>query len=395
MAITIKCPDCGHTEESKDGASKTCPECEGTMVAPAKKKYQAKSSSLDEEERARKKNRDDDDDDEKPKKKAAARDDDDDEDEPKAKKKSSDEDEDEDEKPKSKKKRSSDDDDEKGEGYILDESAAQSLEINSGFGNKRLMKQVCEELARGETLHWAGRMCKEIAEQKARVLLYVGIGVAIVGCIFSGIFFAVAPWFAGLIPLIFVLIGVLMMIFLPGATRKAAAISWYAVTDRRAIVYAANLFGGSGSSTSYEPNELRRMRVKSAKSPKGAGDLIFKTKITETHTRYVDRRTGRTTRTEVDRHETHYGFLGIEDVREVETLIHKVLLKTVDDDEDDDDRPKKKRRDDDDDDEKPKKKAAARDDDDDEDEPKAKKKSRDDDDDDRPRKKRPRDDDDD
>ena len=365
MAITIKCPDCGHAEESKDGASKTCPECEGTMVAPAKKKYQAKSSSLEEESRAKKKNRDDDDEDEKPKKKALSIDDEDDE---------------EDEKPKKKaKSRSDDDDEEKGEGYILDESAANSLDINSGFGNKRLMKQVTEELARGETLYWAGRMCKEIAEQKARVLMFVGIGIACAGLLFSGIFFAVAPWFAGLIPLIFVVIGVVMVIFLPGATIKAAERSWYAVTDRRALVYAANLFGSNGESSSYEPNELRRMRVKSAKSPKGAGDLIFKTKITETHTRYVDRRTGRTTRTEVDRHETHYGFLGIEDVREVETLIHKVLLKTVDD-EDEDEKPRKKRPRDDDDDDRPKAKKKSRDDEDDED--------------DRPRKKRPRDDDD-
>ena len=53
MAATIiKCPDCGRTEESEDGASKTCPACEGTMTAlPPKKKYQARSTSLEEEER--------------------------------------------------------------------------------------------------------------------------------------------------------------------------------------------------------------------------------------------------------------------------------------------------------------------------------------------------------
>ena len=136
---------------------------------------------------------------------------------------------------------------------------------------------------------------------------------------------------------------------------------------------------GKGNLTVADPAQLRKMRVKSAKNPKGAGDLIFKTKITETRTRYVDRRTGRTTRTETSRHETHYGFLGIEDVREVETLIHKVLLKTLDDDdEDEDEKPKKKKRrdedDDEDEDEKPKAKKKSRDDDDDEDEPKAKKK---------------------
>ncbi len=337
MAITIKCPDCGHTEESKSGAEKTCPECEGTMAPPAKKKYQAKSSSLEEEARAKKKGRDDDDDDE-------------------------------DEKPKPKKKKSFDDDD-KGSGFTLDPAPAEALELNTGVKSKGLMRQVQEELSRGEVLYWAARMCPEIVEQKAKVLMFVGIGVAGVGVLFSSIFFAVAPWFAGLIPLVFVLIGVGMAAFLPGATRKAAARSWYALTNNRAIVYSANLFGSGGGSESYEPNELRRMRVKSAKKPKGAGDLIFKTKVTEQRTDYVDRKTGRTVRSETSRHETHYGFLGIEDVREVETLVHKVLLKTIDDD-DDDDRPRK---------------GKSRDEDEDEDEDEKP----------RPKKKRPRDDDDD
>lgn len=343
MAITIKCPDCGHTEESKSGAERTCPECEGTMAPPAKKKYQAKSSSLEDEERAKKKSREDDD--EKPK--------------PKAKKKSF-------------------DDDEKGSGFTLDPAPAEALELNTGFKSKGLMRQVGEELSRGEVLYWAARMCPEIVDQKAKVLMFTGIGIAVAGLLFSGIFFAAAPWFAGLIPLIFVVIGVLMVVLLPGATRKAAARSWYALTNQRAIVYTANLFGSGGGSESYEPNELRRMRVRPAKRPKGAGDLVFKTKITEQRTDYVDRKTGRTVRSETSRSETHYGFLGIEDVREVETLVHKVLLKTIDD-EDDDDRPRK---------------ARPRDDDED-DEPKAKKRPRDDEDEaPRPKKKRPRDDDD-
>lgn len=359
MAIMLKCPDCGHTEESEDGASMTCPECEGTMAAPAKKKYQAKSTSLEEESRAKKKKHGDDDEDE------------------------------EEEKPKKKKKKSSDDDDdEKGEGYILDPGPAESLELDPGFDNKRLMKQVCAELSRGETCYWAGRMCKEIAAQKAQMAMIAGIGIGLAGLLFCGIFFAVAPWFVGLIPIIFVVVGIAIAIFGPKGVRNSAENGWYALTDRRAVVYTASMFGSGGDSTSYQPGEVRFMRIKPAKRPKGAGDLIFKTKITEHRTRYVDRRTGRTTRTETNRTETHYGFLGIKDVRDVETLIHKVLLKTIDDDDDDDEGE----------DEKPRKKKSRADDDDDDDEPKSKKKSRDDDDDEDERlkkKKKPRDDDDD
>ncbi len=318
MAITIKCPDCGHTKQSDDGDEETCPECEGTMVPPAKKKYQAKTKSLEEESRGKKKTKprdDEDDEDEKPKKKTA---------------KSAPVEElpDEDEKPKTKKKGGGGD-------FQRDPTAAEAIELNPGFKNKALMAQVAEEISRTEVLHWCGRMCPEIAQRNARMLMFVGIGIACVGCLFSAIFFAVAPWFVGLIPLVFVLVGVGMAIFGPKATMKASERSWYAVTDQRAIVYAASLFGSGGEATTYEPGELRRMRVKNAKSPDGAGDLIFKTKITEQRTDYVDRKTGRTVRSETSRTTTHYGFLGIENVREVETLIHKVLLKTVDDDDDD------------------------------------------------------------
>ncbi len=317
MAITIKCPDCGHTKQSDDGNEETCPECEGTMVPPAKKKYQAKTKSLEEESRGKKKSKSrDDDEDEKPKKKGKAVEDlpDEDEDEPK---------------PKAKKKSGSGG----GGDFQRDPSAAEALELNPGFKNKTLMAQVAEEMSRTEVLHWCGRMCPEIAQRNARVPLFVGIGITCAGLLFSAVFFAVAPWFAGLIPLIFVLVGVGIMIFVPKATIKAAERSWYAVTDQRAIVYAASLFGSGGEATTYEPSELRRMRVKGAKSPEGAGNLIFKTKITEQRTDYVDRKTGRTVRSETSQTTTHYGFLGIENVREVETLIHKVLLKTDDDDE--------------------------------------------------------------
>jgi hypothetical protein len=114
------------------------------------------------------------------------------------------------------------------------------------------------------------------------------------------------------------------------------------------------------------------MRVRDSSAVSGAGDLIFKTVMGIVHTNRGTRQS-----------EVHYGFLGIEDVREVETLIHKVLLKTIDDDDDDDEKPRKKRRDEDDDDDEPKAKKKRRDDDDeDEDEkPRKKSKRRDDDDD--------------
>jgi hypothetical protein len=323
MPITIRCPECGHAEPSADGASKTCPECEGTMTAPAKKPYQAKSKSLEEESRAKKKPRDED----PPRKKARPADD---EDEPRPAKKA-----------KAEPQALSLDDDDEGDAgageFRRDGTVAAGLEIDPGFTDKKLMRQVAEELSRNEVLYWAGRMCPEIAARNARVTLFLGLGVVAAGLVFSGIFFALAPWFVGLIPIIFVLVGVGVVVLGPKVVRKQAAEGWYAVTDQRAVVFAASAFGSGGQATTYEPHQLRRMRVKVGKSPKGAGDLVFKTKITERRTDYVDQRTGQTTRSETSRTETHYGFLGIEDVREVETLIHKVLLGGDDDDDNDDD----------------------------------------------------------
>jgi hypothetical protein len=158
--------------------------------------------------------------------------------------------------------------------------------------------------------------------------LLFGLVFALIGAaVATGMFLAKGiPWFAGLIPLVFVLIGIGVAILGPRASVKQAERGWYAVTDRRAIVFTASLFGDSGKAESYEPRELRRMRVEKAKSPPGAGDLIFKTKVTEKRTDYVDRRTGQTLRSETSRSETKFGFLGIENVREVETLVHNVLL---------------------------------------------------------------------
>jgi hypothetical protein len=137
----------------------------------------------------------------------------------------------------------------------------------------------------------------------------------------------------GDVPVLFVVIGIVLAAVIPGKMVAQAGRSWYAVTDQRCIVYTANLLGENGETTTYEPDELKRMRVEPAKSPKGAGDLVFKKTITNERTDYVDRKTGRTVRSETRQRVTNFGFLGVKDVREVETLIHKVLLGEGDDDE--------------------------------------------------------------
>jgi hypothetical protein len=308
MPVTLKCPECGHTVQAEDETPRTCPMCEGTMKKPG---YKAKSGPTSSDREAVKT---------KPKAKPV---DDDDEDEPKPKAKA---------KPAKKEEALSlDDDDEKGGGgNARDGKAAASLEIDPGFKNKALMEQVEDELSRGEVLHWAGRMCPEIARKKARAIRIFGFVFAVLGGLFSAVFFAVAPWFVGLIPLLFVAIGLAVALLVPSAMTKQAARSWYAVTNQRAIVYSASLFGSGGQAETYEPKELRRMRVQKSSVVEGAGDLIFKSTVST-----VVHSTGKGTRT--SKQVTHHGFLGIENVREVETLVHNILLEGEDRDDDDED----------------------------------------------------------
>lgn len=305
MAVTLKCPDCGHTVQAPDDTPRTCPECEGTMKKPAYKAKSGPTSSDREKEKAKKA-----------------------EDEPRAKK------------PAPAKKAAEpeplplDDDeadDERDGDFTRSGAVAERLGIDPGFSDKALMRQVAGEMSRGEVLHWVARPSMEIAQKKAKWMRIGGVALVAVAVIIAAVLLAVAgkavPWYvAVIIGVVFGGFGVLIAVLGPKSLLKQAESGWYAVTDRRAIVYLAPLWGKKGQTTSYDPAELRKMWVRKSSWVDGGGDLIFKTEVHDNRTKWVDRRTGRTVKQTGSRTEHHYGFLGIENVREVETLIHDVLL---------------------------------------------------------------------
>jgi hypothetical protein len=292
MPVTLKCADCGHAAASDDETPRTCPKCDGTMKKPA---YKAKSGPTSSDRESAKA------------KPAAGT------------------------KPAKKGKALSLDDEESEKGAggnKRDDAAAKSLEIDPGFKDKKLMEQVDEELSRGEVLHWAGRMCPEIARKNAGKIALVGYVIAGVGVLFTLAFAFSAGFPEALLPLIFVVVGVGVGVFGKKAVLKNAEQGWYAVTNQRAIVYAPSAFGSGGEATTYEPDELKRMRVEKSKVVDGAGDLIFRTiKTVEVST---DNRGKSSTNTST----RHYGFLGVENVREVETLVHNILLEDAADRDD-------------------------------------------------------------
>lgn len=321
MAITLKCPDCGHTQPSDDGEPETCPECEGTMAPPPKKKYQAKSTTLEEEAKGKKKSKLRDDD-ERPK--------------TKTKPKPRDED-DEDERPKAKKRTARDDDQEDAGEVACDGKAAEALDLDPGFKDRALMKQVRDELSRGEVLHFVCRPCLKIAQMQGLMGSAFGGLFAVIGVIALIVFLAgmKVPVFAYLIPVLFMVIGMGIAVVAPIAKIGQAKKGWYAITDRRAIVFTPSLWGSSGQAETYEPYQVRKMWVKKSFWVKGAGDIVFKSITTHTTRTQYDSR-GRA-RTSTSSSTQYFGFLGIEDVKDVQTLLHEVLLARRDDDDEDED----------------------------------------------------------
>lgn len=123
----------------------------------------------------------------------------------------------------------------------------------------------------------------------------------------------------GLIPLAVALGAAALAYLAPRGRVRQAARGWYAVTDRRALVFEVPLFGGAGTLTPYEPDVLRRMWVQKSRWLSAGGDVVFRTKVTITTT--VSERSEKT-----EKSTTHYGFLGVEHVEAVRDLIERVIL---------------------------------------------------------------------
>jgi hypothetical protein len=329
------------------------------MTAPAKKnpakatppeeglRTKKKATEEKPKPRAKPRDEDDEDEDEKPRAKKKPRDEDEEEERPKARKKPRDEDE-EDEKPKAKKKPPVDEDEDEDEGdddFSTDGKAAKQLGLDPGFRNRGLMKQVTKELSGDEVLHYVCRPSEVIAKKQAMMALLGGIFFALIAAGIGGVMLYQGsknvPTATVLIPCMFILVGIFMAVYAPIAVKRQARLGWYAVTDRRAIVFHIGLWGSSGKVTTYHPAELRNMWVRKSFWLKGGGDVVFKTIITTTTKTTRDRRTGHTS-TSTSTSKQHFGFLGVEDANDVEALIREVLLsrgrrRDDDDDEDDDD----------------------------------------------------------
>jgi hypothetical protein len=124
-----------------------------------------------------------------------------------------------------------------------------------------------------------------------------------------------APMFIPPIGVLFVAAGLLAV---PFVRRRSSGKTCYVLTNRRAVVYKAGLFGPTRES--YSPLEVAKMERSESWLQAGSGDLIFHTVQVLQTTRTSMTKWHQSVKT------THYGFVGIAHLKEVEKLVRETLI---------------------------------------------------------------------
>ncbi len=184
---------------------------------------------------------------------------------------------------------------------------------------RHLLEQVFAELTQGEKLIWA-------CQPSPRVMYLRGLGALLLGCFFAGIGLLFAGIFArnagltliplligAVFPLVGLFVGVLGLMF----SKKQAANTIYALTNRRAIVWKTQYFG-SPLVEHYDAAAVRGLKRMDNYFIKGAGDVIFRQEKTITVT---TSKHGSSTSERIK----NFGFLHVEAAREVEKLVRETL----------------------------------------------------------------------
>lgn len=319
MSVKLACPTCGHIEkvDDEDEGTARCPDCDEVLIQP---KPRARAAADDEGRTAKRRpatRHEDDEEDDHPRRKGRRdRDDEDQEDERPARRK-----------PKTYEVVG------QGEGSNpQDGRVAEELELPTGFADEELIRQVEKELGRGEVLHFACRPSEPIARWRAICIGLVGILVATIGGSLAAAMFANGSTIVGVIGCILALVGAAVAVLGPRAKLKQAATGYYAVTNNRAIVSYPSLLGSLGTPMTYTPAELQRMRFAKSKFMKEGGDLIF---LSQGLLSTQEGGSGRgRSRSAPATGGTGLGFVGIERVKVVQTLVRDVLVPRDDAEED-------------------------------------------------------------
>lgn len=182
--------------------------------------------------------------------------------------------------------------------------------------------RVRSELDHGEQLLWVGQPDPRRFARVALPIVFFGIPWTAFSIFWTVMAFigvgggqGAGPgigWFFPLFGVPFVLIG-LGMLSSPFWLRRKAKRTCYALTNRRAILWEARLFG-SMEVRSYRPEHLTKIVRRDYAH--GSGDLVFEEPMSVQGTSHRDTVAM-----------THgHGFIGVNNVREIEELLRKALL---------------------------------------------------------------------
>jgi hypothetical protein len=181
--------------------------------------------------------------------------------------------------------------------------------------SQSLKDRALDRLDDDERVIWVGQPCQKL-------ILIRALGVSLVALIAAIVFAGLAlrnparEW----VSLVAAGGALAFAIGTPIVRRLRAARTLYVLTQRRATVFEPNLLLVM-TACDYRADVLSRMSRRNSWFVKGAGDLVFKTltKITTTHT--YDRRGGyQGSRTSIITY--YWGFLAVEDAKDVERLIN-------------------------------------------------------------------------
>lgn len=201
----------------------------------------------------------------------------------------------------------------------LDESPSGKGRVPADWDSR-----IRSELRLGEKLVWVGQpRPAHFARQALPITAFAVVWTAL-----SSVFFVILnvygtsgrngqqdPGFVLIVTSLFVLIGV-GLLSIPYWLRRQAKHTYYVLTDRRAILWECRWFGNA-EVRSYSPEHLTEMfRVE---YPRG-GDLVFRERVVMSQTSRSN------DRSEVQQH----GFMGIDNVHEIEALVRKTLLADAD-----------------------------------------------------------------
>ncbi len=188
-----------------------------------------------------------------------------------------------------------------------------SLCIGEEIVDDEVRKRIRDQLHSNEQLVWMGQPIPSKIMMQSWHYLFVG-GLVISAALYFHLDGLALPG-----PLIIYAVG-LLFLSIPALQYLTGMRTGYALTNKRAMVLIQGLI--AQEQYFYTPVDLLYYRKEEYASREGAGSLVFAVVLTETS---IGDQSGQTS--PATKSTRKYGFIAIDEVHEVERILHETLLK--------------------------------------------------------------------